>query len=316
MNENSLISVIKNVTQSSFIGDDCAFLPELGITVSQDSLVEDVHFNLDWMTPFDLGVKALKVNLSDILASGAEPAYALISLSLPKNISEDFVKEFYEGVKAAQVEVLEMCKSANNFQVVGGDITGSDKVFISICVIGKVNGRNISSRSNAKVGYNVAVCGYHGMSAAGLELLKNGKYLPENLVKAHKSPNLYPDFALNFSSKITTPYAMMDTSDGLADALFKIAKASDVTINIDFNKIPVSPNLKIFDNWERLLLFGGEDYGLVFAYDKSFEPDFSLPEFNVVGEVLSKSEYPLVIKNNDKILKYSTIDEFTFNHFS
>ena len=109
---------------------------------------------------------------------------------------------------------------------------------------------------------------------------------------------------------------MMDTSDGLADALFKIAKASDVTINIDFNKIPVSPDLKIFDNWEQLLLFGGEDYGLVFAYDKSFEPDFSLPEFNVVGEVLSKSEYPLVIKNNDKILKYSTIDEFTFNHFS
>jgi hypothetical protein len=102
------------------------------------------------------------VNVSDIAASGGECKYLTVSLSLPKNVDDNFVSEFYNGAKEA---------CGDGIQIVGGDITGSDKVYISVCAIGKTEGRNISSRSNAKEGYKVVVAGIHGSSAVGLKLL-------------------------------------------------------------------------------------------------------------------------------------------------
>ena len=101
MNEKELIKIIKSTLNSEYIGDDCAYLPDLGIVVTQDSLVEDVHFKLDFITPFQLGYKSVTVNISDVCASGAEPKYLTISLSLPKYVDENFVKDFYEGAKLA-----------------------------------------------------------------------------------------------------------------------------------------------------------------------------------------------------------------------
>ena len=73
MNEKELIRIIKLNLNSEYIGDDCAYLKDLGIVVSQDSLIEDIHFRLDLITPFQLGYKSVMVNVSDICASGAEP---------------------------------------------------------------------------------------------------------------------------------------------------------------------------------------------------------------------------------------------------
>ena len=162
MKEKDFISIIKTTLNSSFIGDDCAYLKDLGIVVTQDSLVEDVHFCLKFMTPYQLGYKSVMVNVSDIAASGGECKYLTVSLSLPKNVDDNFVSEFYNGAKAA---------CGDDIQIVGGDITGSDKVFVSVCAIGKTEGRNISSRAKAKEGYKVVVSGLHGSSAAGLKLL-------------------------------------------------------------------------------------------------------------------------------------------------
>ena len=162
MKEKDLISSIKNILNSSYIGDDCAYLKDLGIVVTQDSLVEDIHFSLETITPRQLGYKSVMVNVSDIAASGGECKYLTVSLSLPKNVDDNFVSEFYNGAKEA---------CGDGIQIVGGDITGSDKVYISVCAIGKTEGRNISSRSNAKEGYKVVVAGIHGSSAAGLKLL-------------------------------------------------------------------------------------------------------------------------------------------------
>ena len=148
MKEQDFINIIKTEIGSEFIGDDCAYLKEFGIVISQDSLVEDVHFKLNWCTPFQLGYKAVTVNISDILASGAEPKYLTIALSLPKNTTDDFVEEFYRGAKSA----------LRGAKIVGGDITGSDKVYISITAIGSDKNRKISSRKNAKVGYCVKRC--------------------------------------------------------------------------------------------------------------------------------------------------------------
>ena len=93
MNEISMLSTIKQIIGDKYIGDDCAYLPDLHIVLSQDSLVEDVHFNRKWCTPYQLGYKSAVVNISDILASGAKPEYMTVSLSLPANIDDDFAKE-------------------------------------------------------------------------------------------------------------------------------------------------------------------------------------------------------------------------------
>ena len=97
----------------------------------------------------------------------------------------------------------------------------------------------------------------HGSSAAGLKELITGIKSSE-LIKAHLEPELDYDFAMKISKMVKEPYAMMDTSDGLADALFKIAQASNITINTDYDSIPHLNSVT-----EEQVLFGGEDYKLV-----------------------------------------------------
>ena len=85
MKEQEFIQIIKSTLNSKYIGDDCAYLKDLNILVSQDSLVEDVHFKKNLITPYQLGYKTVMVNISDICASGAKPLYLTISLSLPND---------------------------------------------------------------------------------------------------------------------------------------------------------------------------------------------------------------------------------------
>lgn len=298
MNESNLIETIKNLTQSSYIGDDCAYLKDLGIVVSQDSLIENVHFRLSWMSPKELGIKSALVNISDVIASGAKPVYMSVSLSLPREQNEKFVTEFYQGLTS-------VCKNYD-VKIIGGDLTGSDKVFVSVTVIGKTSGHNISSRKNAKSGYNIWVYGEHGSSAAGLRCLEQGLSRANSLIKAHKEPQLCSKFP-----DIVESYAMMDTSDGLGDALYKIAIASDVTLKIYFDKIPFNSEIKVFEDYEDLILYGGEDYGLVAVVPQNYE----LEGFAKIGSVIEKTNTPLVINKQGMILEINSIDDFIFNHF-
>ena len=283
MKEQDFINIIRQQIGCEYIGDDCAFLKELGIVVTQDSLVEDIHFKLDWCTPYQLGYKAVTVNISDVLASGAKPAYVTIALSLPKNTTSKFIEEFYKGANSA----------LRGAKIVGGDITGADKVYISITAIGTVQGRKISSRSNAKIGDIVITKGEYGQSSAGLrELINNGNN--QTFIKAHLEPQLEERFANEIATQIKTDYAMMDTSDGLAEALFQIAQASDISINSKYVEG----------------IFGAEDYKLVATVPKDFLPNIS--EYKILGEVIAKQDY--VIKIGDK--KYYNYNELDlYNHF-
>lgn len=295
MNEKELIKIIKSTLNSKYIGDDCAYLEDLGIVITQDSLVEDVHFKMDFITPYQLGYKSVMVNISDVCASGAEPKYLTISLSLPNFVDENFVKEFYEGAKNA----------SDNVQIVGGDITGSDKIYISVTAIGSTRGRKISSRKNAKIGHKIIVSGEHGSSAYGLKLLLNGENKPEKFIKAHLMPVAQKEFSKQISENITCDYAMMDTSDGLADALIQIAKASDVILSIDTSKIPHDKSVDM-----DTVLYGGEDYQLVATV-----PDHilkNLNDYTIIGEVKEKiSDSGLLIDQRF----YINIDEKLYNHF-
>lgn len=300
MKEKEFITIIKNTLNSPYIGDDCAYLKDLGIVVTQDSLVEDIHFSTKFISAFDLGFKAVMVNVSDVVASGAEPKYLTVSLSLPSNVKEDFVEEFYNGCKKA---------CGNDVQIVGGDITGSEKIYISICAIGKTLGRNISSRKNAKIGQKVILSGIHGSSSAGLKLLLEGKNSPEKFIKSHINPVAQVEFGKNISTTVKEPYAMMDTSDGLMDGLSTIANESGVLLDIDFDKIPHEKDIEQFENWQDLVLFGGEDYQILATVPQNFQGGF---EIGVVKEGLGVN-----LKLRDKITHYSKqdVEEKVFNHF-
>lgn len=300
MKEKEFITIIKNTLNSPYIGDDCAYLKDLGIVVTQDSLVEDIHFSTKFISAFDLGFKAVMVNVSDVVASGAEPKYLTVSLSLPSNVKDDFVEEFYNGCKKA---------CGDDVQIVGGDITGSDKIYISICAIGKTLGRNISSRKNAKIGQKVIVSGIHGSSSAGLKLLLEGKNSPEKFIKSHINPVAQVEFGKNISTTVKEPYAMMDTSDGLMDGLSTIANESGVLLDIDFDKIPHEKDIEQFENWQDLVLFGGEDYQILATVPQNFQGGF---EIGVVKEGLGVN-----LKLRDKITHYSKqdVEEKIFNHF-
>ncbi len=234
MKEHDLIKIIKDYTKSEYLGDDCAYLKDLGIVVTQDNFVENVHFKREWATPFQIGYKAVAVNISDILASGAEPKYITIGLSMP-DLGEDFVKEFYRGIEAGSYGA----------KVIGGDITGANEIFVSITAIGSTMGRKISSRKNAKPEYVVISRGKYGESSKGLQELMDGKRESE-FIKTHLEPKLDVEFSKNIALNIREDYAMMDTSDGLADALFQMAKASKVTIKTNYIEG----------------MFGAEDYHL------------------------------------------------------
>lgn len=383
MKELEFLQIIKNtLSQNAHIGDDCAWLKDLGIVITQDSLVEDIHFSLKFATPYQLAYKAIIVNLSDILASGAKPKYLTISLSIPNHLDNSFIKEFYKACNDLSEEF--------GFEIVGGDITGSPKLFISICAIGTTNGRNISSRKNAKVGDLVVTTGVHGSSTAGLSLLREkerGKReekedakmqsckdaecicekpclqddeaiqeypSPEflelvprseihpspsrgedterssyvhrspftvhhSLLKAHLMPALAKDFSREIATKIKRDYAMMDTSDGLVDALFKIAQSSDVLITVDFDKVPYDKGIEKlaqaanidFKDW---IFYGGEDYQLVACVDKENLQNITAP-YTIIGEVKEKEAENFVeVVYDDHIQKITDLEK-TFNHF-
>lgn len=311
MKELEFLEIIKNnLSKKAFIGDDCAYLSDLGIVVTQDSLVEDIHFSLEFSTPFQLGYKAIVVNLSDIFASGAIPKYFTISLSLPSHIEADFVKEFYQA--------CDKLSKKYDFEVIGGDITGSDKIFISVCAIGVTKGRKISSRSNAEIGDYVVTTGVHGSSAAGLWLLNKEISEDFKLIESHLMPVPQKDFSTQISSTINRGYAMMDTSDGLVDALFKIAQASDVLISVDFDKIPFDKNIEHVAKMAKIdfydwIFYGGEDYQLIACVDE--ENLKKLDNYTIIGQVKKKTSGHFVeIDIEDEVLKISDLEK-SFNHF-
>ena len=293
--EKEFIKLIKNTLSSDYIGDDCAYLKDLDIVVSQDSLVEDVHFLRDKITPYSLGRKTAAVNISDICASGAKPKYMTVSLSVPADTDKNFIGEFYKGLKSVYEELI----------IVGGDLTRADKIFISASIIGITKGRNISSRKNARVGQKIVVSGFHGSSAAGLKLILEGKNTPQNLIKAHIEPVPQIEFSEKIATAQLAPYAMIDTSDGLMEGLSQIAEQSGVLMDVDFEKIPIENEIKKFDDWPELVMFGGEDYGLIATTDNPTD------DMTVIGEV--KAGFG--VKINGKLYLPDGIQRNVFNHF-
>lgn len=317
MNELDYLKIInKKLTDNSFIGDDCAFLPVEflgcnGLHVTQDSLVQDVHFSLDTTTPYLLGRKSVCVNLSDLAAVCATPLCITISLSLPKILGADFVSDFYRGAN-------EVCEEYG-VKIVGGDLTGADKVFISVCAIGAKSTPFNITRANARVGDAIVTTGVHGDSAGGLMLLSQSYQEKNSLVMAHLNPSPQLEKSKILSRLAHCDFAMMDTSDGLGDALFKLAQASGVNIECDFSSVPVSNELTdTFPNlFKTLALWGGEDYQLLFSVSDTVYEKLDKTMFFKIGRVLENSSEPIVFVKDTEctIINERMLMDKSYNHF-
>lgn len=316
MKETDFLKIVNNtLTNSKYLGDDCADLADLDIFVTQDTLVEDVHFSMYTTTPYLLGRKSVNVNLSDLAAALSMPKYITVSLSVPNTTEDEFISELYRGIN-------EVCKE-HNVTVIGGDITGSEKIVISITAIGKRISLHNSSRKNAQKGDYVFVTGNVGDSSAGLHSLTDFLRADKKLINAHLNPSSRVEQGIKLAGIIDCDIAVTDTSDGLCDALYKISQSSRHAIEIDYEKLPVSQELKDYVkrnnlNIDDFVLWGGEDFELVFCVPEDIYARLDDKIFTCIGRVINKDLTPSVlIKKGNNTLKITPeiFENKSFDHF-
>lgn len=228
-----------------------------------DSLIQDVHFSLEITSWEELGWRALAANLSDIAAMGGLPQYALVSLALPASTEVEDVTALYKG----------MIELAQRFEVaiVGGDTNSAPLLVINITILGstKNQDKHILTRSAARPGEKVAVTGYLGAAAAGLEVLTKRLSLESEAAASLKQAFLHP-YPRVAEGQMLIEYgvrAAIDISDGLISDLRHICRTSQVSARIETDGVPIQPAVKagFKDRALELALSGGEDYELLFT---------------------------------------------------
>jgi thiamine-monophosphate kinase len=285
------------------IGDDAAiWSPAAGesIVITTDSLVEGVHFRLDWTDWRSLGHKSLAVNLSDLAAMGANPRIALISLALTGDEKVADLEDLYRGIDAlaAPYGVL----------IAGGDIVSSPEgVAIHVTALGETRSGRTLHRSGAQIGDLVCVSGTIGASAAGYHLLREGEEGPRAgattaglLIAAHLRPK--PRIALGKVLLESGATSAMDLSDGLFGDLPKMLDMSGVGAVIELSKLPVAPAIRALfpDEWIDFVTRGGEDYELLFTLPpESFEQVRVEAEgieatITAIGEIIERGVGPSI----------------------
>ncbi|HMD05775.1 MAG TPA: thiamine-phosphate kinase [Candidatus Binatus sp.] len=244
------------------VGDDCAILarPRGQILFTIDSLVEKVHFDLRWGTPFALGARALAVNLSDIAAMGGRPTACVVNLSVRDGISARTLDGIYAGLRNAAREA--------STDIVGGNITRARELSITIALLGEA-GRGVMRRDTARPGDEIFVTGTLGDAALGWRILAGGLKARGNAKKYLVDRFLHPNAQLYAGQRLATlrpAPAAIDVSDGLMQDLEHILERSHVGAEIDASRIPVSPAYRALMGGDFVhALTGGEDYELVFC---------------------------------------------------
>lgn len=261
----------------TWIGDDAAVLRGWPgpLVTAIDTVVDGVHADLMLTSVADLGWKAMAANLSDLAAMGATPRHALVSVAGPADTD---LEALYTGVGEAAERY--------SCPVVGGDLSNSTVLVVTVAVAGSVDGRAVLRRG-AGDGDGVWVTGPLGAAAAGLRLLRGGHLdgLDEAsavaLRRAHARP--VPLVAEGSAARLAGATAMVDVSDGFAADLGHLADASGV--GFDLVDLPCAPGAT--DEEARS---GGEDYQLVFTApdEGAVRAAFAtLPPPSLIGRVVA-----------------------------
>ena len=324
--EFPLIDIILKQTNTSHpsvingIGDDAAVIAENSdrcLLITTDILREDIHFKKTFTTPYLLGKKCLSVNLSDIAAMGGTPFYYFVSISVPPEISLNFIKELYRGMHQRAKEF--------NTVLLGGDTVSSLKdIVISITLIGKAKKKSVIYRNSAKKGDLVYVTGYPGESALGLLMLKKDKesFKRRSAVNKHLDPCPRIEIGKTLAEK-NLANSMIDISDGLFADLGHITCQSKKGARIYLSQIPLSNTykkecLKFSKDIYNPALFGGEDYELLFTSAarnktkiKNLSKKLGIP-ITCIGEITEAPKEIIVLDSSNKKMK---IKNSGYRHF-
>lgn len=302
------------------IGDDAALFAgddSFEEIVCMDTMVEGIHFTDRTMRPYDIGYKALAVNISDVAAMGGEPTYCLISVAVP-DAWQKKLADIYRGVN----DLAERF----NIDLIGGDTVSAKEGFVmTATVLGRVKKSRHLLRSSANPGDVVFVTGTLGESAAGLSLLSQYGYDhhfsddEDILVRSHQRPEPQVK-AGQILSALSPEIALNDISDGIASEANEIAEASDAKIVLAYDRLPVSSSLKTFPEEKRKewVLYGGEDFQLVGTvperYTQEMKNRFEKARLDVafVGAV-EEGAAQVVLKETERTIP---LGKKGFNHFN
>jgi thiamine-monophosphate kinase len=278
LNEDELLAEIGRIlgTATSDVlvppGDDAAVVeqsegPEV---LTTDLLVEGVDFERRWMSPEDLGYRAIVVSVSDVAAMAGRPRHALVALGLSPDVDPAWVIRLYEGVAEAAAE--------HGLVVVGGDLSRAGEVVVAVTLTGDLGTRGAVVRSGARPGDRIVVTGRLGGAAGGLVLATR-----DETSDASGEPPGAPPWAQRLARALRRPMArvregqllaergataMIDVSDGLARDLGRLCRSSGVGAQVLLDRVPVHPDLlelavvASIDPLE-LALGGGDDLELL-----------------------------------------------------
>ncbi|HJW16453.1 MAG TPA: thiamine-phosphate kinase [Flavisolibacter sp.] len=290
---------IQNASTIIGVGDDAAVIDHFGkqTVVTNDLLLEGVHFDLMYTPLKHLGYKTIVVNVSDICAMNATPTHVILGLGFSNRFSLEALEEFYEGVYAA-------CEKYG-VDLIGGDTTSSQKGFIISCTaIGEVAPDKYVKRSGAQKGDLLCVTGDLGGAFLGLTLLEREKKIfmespgvqpdlegEKYIVGRILKPEARKDIIEFFANNDITPTSMIDVSDGLSSEILHICKNSQVGCVLYEEKIPIAEDARMAAFKFNLdptacALSGGEDYELLFTMKQDDYDKITLSEqISVIGYI-------------------------------
>lgn len=242
------------------IGDDAAVVATNAQSIiTSDMAVEDVHFKLEWSSPFDIGRKITAANVADILSMGGNCDFLTASVALTGGETLQWIESLARGMKHEA--------DLAGALIVGGDIARGPKVVISMTAVG--NSPSPILRSGAKIGDGIYLSSLTGWSAAGLELLT--REISINSATAEKALSEFSAPTLDYSIDFSRATAMTDVSDSVLVQAEQIADASGVELSFDQDLIAVAPEFNQLSQLAaelsvdvmKWILAGGEDHVLL-----------------------------------------------------
>lgn len=291
------------------------------LLLTTDALIEGVHFDLSYFSFFQLGWRAMAVNLSDIAAMGGRPQYALVVVGLPAHLPTDAITDLYAGIKAL----------ADRYQtkIVGGDTTQSpERIYLSLTVTGQVEKNNLTLRSGAQIGDGIYVTGKLGGALAGLKLLKTGdsdlQARFSRAIARHLIPHPRVSEARYLVENLSI-HAMIDVSDGLASEINHICRLSHVGAIVYEKQIPIEPEIRstaefFHDRAVDYALYGGEDFELLFTApeetDRQLREKFRTElctDCTKIGQITERAE-EVILEN--AVGAQTSLDGKGYDHFS